>query len=337
MTGSDAIPARPRLHGVGASETGRVRSLNEDRLVIREDLQLFLVADGAGGHTAGDVAASVAVLSVVNFLEATTTERERCPAIDAFGIPTAARWLARAVHKANRDVHEIATTHPVARSMGSTLVAALFSPTTGQLHVAHVGDSRCYRIRGGYCDTLTRDHSLVQDVLEERPELEEAVLVKLPRNVVTRALGMAPATRVAIGSFDVAPGDRYLLCSDGLWGYVPAQRLAALLAEPRPAGATVQLLLNAVDEAGAPDNVTALLLEAPATETATDPWRPDLLALESAAAERRALIASEPELFILGIEELDLGALDERPSATTEDPPAGGDSCPSPRAGMRRR
>ncbi|MBN2192977.1 MAG: serine/threonine-protein phosphatase [Polyangiaceae bacterium] len=302
-------PTSLRLRAVGASEPGRVRSLNEDRLLIREDLQLFLVADGAGGHAAGDLAASIAALSVANFIEATVVDQVALPEADRFGVPKAARWLARAVHKANQDVYEIATDCAPSQGMGSTVVTALFAPTTGQLQVAHVGDSRCYRARHGHCEALTRDHSLAQDVLEEHPEIDEKVLGRLPRNVVTRALGMAPTTRVSVGTFDVLPRDRYLLCSDGLSSYVPHEQIAAILAEPRPTGATVQLLLNAADSAGAPDNVTVIVIECPEVDPDGARREERRRSLDRESASQRALDASAPEIFLVGIEDLDLPEL----------------------------
>ena len=311
------------LRAVGATETGRVRTENEDRFVIREDLQLFLVADGAGGHAAGDIAATVATRSIENFLEATAAEQAALPEVDRAGIPKAARWLARAVHKANRDVYEIASTHAGSTGMGSTVVAALFVPRTGQLQIAHVGDSRCYRSRAGVCELLTRDHSLYRDVLEEHPELDERVLARLPRNVVTRALGMAATTRVSIDTHDVVSGDRYLLCSDGLSSFVPAATLAAILAEPRPTGATVQLLLNAADDAGAPDNVTVIVIECPEADPESARRREVRRAIEQVAAQERARDVAGPEILLVGIEDLDLAEVVEELARPPSEPPGG--------------
>jgi serine/threonine protein phosphatase PrpC len=301
-----SVPAPLQLRALGATEVGRVRPHNEDRFVIREDLQLFVVADGAGGHAAGDVAASLAILSVVNYLEATRANQPQLPPADRFGIPREARWLARAVHKANRDVHEAASTTARKEGMGTTVVAALFVSRTGHLHVAHVGDSRCYRWRDGHCEQLTQDHSLARDLLEEHPEVEDRVLRRLPRNVVTRALGMAAKTRVSVGSFEVAALDRYLLCSDGLSSFVPPATIAGILGEPRPTGAIVQLLLNAADDAGAPDNVTAIVVECPEADPDSLRRRAAREDAERRAADDQARDATSPEILLVGIEDLDL-------------------------------
>src|SRR6185295_2804941 len=100
--------------------------------------------------------------------------------------------------------------------MGTTIVAAVPAPRSGAIHVAHVGDSRCYRLRARHFEQLTEDHSLLNDVLESWPDVDDSALARLPRNVVTRALGMDEKLRVSIRSYEMVGGDRYLLCSDGL-------------------------------------------------------------------------------------------------------------------------
>ncbi len=294
-----------QLRAVGATDTGRVRKHNEDVVLLREDQQLFIVCDGAGGHDAGDVAARLAATAVATYLDETSAERMSRPDFDRFGIPVAARFLARAVHEANRQVHTAAQQLAADRGMGSTMVVVLFVPATGQLHVAHVGDSRLYRLRGGHLEQLTRDHSLLNDVLEERPDVPDDVLAQLPRNVVTRALGMGAKVRPTIATFDALIGDRYLLCTDGLGGYVPSSTIASCLGDPRPAGAVCQLLLNAADDAGGRDNVGIVVIECLQALSASERARRRLQAEQQAASTRIAQ-ASAPELLLMGIEELDV-------------------------------
>lgn len=291
------------LRGTGATDRGRRRKHNEDVVLVREDLQLFIVADGAGGHKAGDVAARLAAWSIANYIEATESEDRERPEFDRFGLPTAARRLSSAVHKANSDVHEIASSCSRTKGMGTTVVAVLFSPRSGLLHLSHVGDSRCYRLRGGHLELMTQDHSLLTDVLEEHPDLEDAVLETLPKHAVTRALGMKATARVSLRSHEALPGDRYLLCSDGLSSYVPARVIARILGEPRPPDAVVQLLLNAANDAGGRDNVAVVVADCVAVEPVREPelWRPPLAEPEI-LPER----AGEPELLLLSIEELEL-------------------------------
>jgi protein phosphatase len=183
------------------------------------------------------------------------------PEFNRLGIPNGARRLSSAVHKANRDVVEIARTSPKHRGMGTTVVASCFSPRSGLMHVAHVGDSRCYRMRDGDFELLTQDHSLLTDVLEQRPELDDEVLARLPKNIVTRAIGLDGQLRVSIRSFSVVEGDRYLLCSDGLSGPVPALDLAAVLALHEAPQAIAQRLIALANEKGGPDNVAALIID----------------------------------------------------------------------------
>jgi len=295
------------MRGVGASDIGRARKHNEDVILIREDLQLFIVADGAGGHDAGDVAAQLATRSIANYIGATEAAAAGLPEFDRFGLPSGARRLSRAVHKANADVWEVAQKHDQTRGMGTTVVAALHSPRSALLHVAHAGDSRCYRLRSGHLELLTLDHSLLTDVLEARPDLEDEVLGRLPKHVVTRALGMQATVRISLRSHEVLPGDRYLLCSDGLSGYVPTDTIAGILGDPRPLGAIVQLLLNAANDAGGRDNIAALVVDAfPLGEMAPSERYVTRLEAEQRAARARADAATEPELLLLGIEEVNL-------------------------------
>ncbi|HZL27208.1 MAG TPA: hypothetical protein VFC39_11840, partial [Acidobacteriaceae bacterium] len=144
--------------------------------------------------------------------------------------------------------------------MGTTVVALCFSPRSGLMHVAHVGDSRCYRLRAGHLELLTKDHSLLTDVVEQRPELDDAVLAKLPKNVVTRALGMDSQLRVSMRSYAVVCGDRYLLCSDGLSGPVSAPEIAEALGRAEAPAAIADRLIELANVAGGPDNIAALIV-----------------------------------------------------------------------------
>src|SRR5512142_2741584 len=153
LTTAEPVP-HLQVSGAGATDTGRRRRLNEDRVAVRNDLSAYLVCDGAGGHNAGEVAAALASRSIVNYLAATVQQAGEQPEFDRFGIPNGARRLSAAVHKANRDVVEISQTSHQHRGMGTTVVTAAFSPRSGLMHVAHVGDSRCYRLRSRHLELL---------------------------------------------------------------------------------------------------------------------------------------------------------------------------------------
>ena len=316
MSAANAPTARPHrapgpsttvtLKAAGRTDIGKRRQHNEDVVLVREDLGLFVVADGAGGHNAGEVASALAARSMENYFGATIRATHEAPEFNRLGMPNGARRLSSAVHKANRDVVEIARTSPKHRGMGTTVVAACFSPRSGLMHVAHVGDSRCYRMRDGDFELLTQDHSLLTDVLEQRPELDDDVLARLPKNIVTRAIGLDGQLRVSIHSFSVVEGDRYLLCSDGLSGPVPAVDLAALLMQTEAPGVIADRLIALANERGGPDNVAALIIDCqgghktalPADSVPPPP--PEVLAMVAEA------MSSEPELLILGIQDLDV-------------------------------
>jgi PPM family protein phosphatase len=309
MTAAIAPSARPpaalTLKAAGRTDIGRRRQHNEDVVLVREDLGLFVVADGAGGHNAGEVASALAARSMENYFGATIRATHEAPEFNRLGLPNGARRLSAAVHKANRDVVEIARTSPKHRGMGTTVVAACFSPRSGLLHVAHVGDSRCYRMRGGDLELLTQDHSLLTDVLEQRPELDDDMLARLPKNIVTRAIGLDGQLRVSIRSFSVVEGDRYLLCSDGLSGPVPAQELAQMLAGAEPAEAVLERLIARANERGGPDNIATLIIDCQgghARALPADSAPPPPVEVPATRNEGMA----EPELLILGIQDLDV-------------------------------
>lgn len=295
------------LRHAAATDIGRRRKVNEDVALARPDLGLFLVADGAGGHEAGDVAADAAVRAVVKFFEAhASSPPESTAQLVRLGIEPGARRLAAALHRAHRAVVDVARAADSQKGMGSTLVAAYFS-SPEVLHVAHVGDSRCYRMRSGHLELLTVDHSIASDVLEKRPELDDTVLAKLPTNVVTRALGMGESLRVGIQSWPVVAGDRFLLCSDGLSTPLSASTIAEIMNLEPDASAAVATLIALANEAGGPDNIAVVVIDCPGGAEQALP-----VERISVADDEPSHRSSDPELLIVGIEELDLsGALDE--------------------------
>jgi PPM family protein phosphatase len=310
MSASPAPSTRPnlalKLKAAGRTDIGKRRQHNEDVVLVREELGLFVVADGAGGHNAGEVASALAARSMENYFGATIRATHDAPEFNRLGMPNGARRLSSAVHKANRDVVEIAHTSPKHRGMGTTIVAACFSPRSALMHVAHVGDSRCYRMRNGDFELLTKDHSLLTDVLEQRPELDDEMLARLPKNIVTRALGIDGQLRVSIRSFSVVEGDRYLLCSDGLSGPVPALDLIEILRREEPPRAIVDQLVAAGLDFGGPDNLSALVIDCQGGHKQAVPADSVPPPPEEVGAPRLSDPGSEPELLILGIQDLDV-------------------------------
>jgi serine/threonine protein phosphatase PrpC len=250
-----------RTEAVGKTDVGRQRDHNEDNLLVREELSIFAVADGMGGNNAGEVASALATKSLENFFQA--TERGGLPAgpETEASLPEGARRLIAAVRKANTDVFEISNTVPAHKGMGSTVVAAHVTEATRQIHIAHVGDSRCYRFRGNVLEQLTRDHSLIGEALAWNPNLDKADLAKLPKNVISRALGLKKSVQVDVRTDLVEPGDIYLLCSDGLSGMVSDQEMRELLELTEDAEEACDLLIALANEAGGEDNITLLIVK----------------------------------------------------------------------------
>jgi protein phosphatase len=248
------------------------------------------------------VASSLAARSIKNYFGATVRKTHDQPEFDRFGIPFGARRLSAAILKANGDVIEIAKSQPKHKGMGTTVVAACFSPRSGLMHVGHVGDSRCYRLRDGHLEQLTQDHSLLADVLEQRPELDDTLLARLPKNIVTRAIGIDPLLRVSMRSYAVVSGDRYLLCSDGLSGPVSSQLIAETLGAYAELDAISQQLIELANDAGGPDNIAALVIECTdgPEKDSRPPPAPGSMATAQAGESR-----ADPELLILGIEEIE--------------------------------
>ena len=245
----------------GVTHTGHVRETNEDTLLIDLDLGLFLVADGMGGHVAGEVAARLAADTIRSFV-ARSREGGKCTW--PFGIDPdfsfAANQLRTAVRLANRRVFRASESRDEYTGMGSTVVAALIEGD--QLAFAGVGDSRIYAYTDASLTQLTSDDSWVATVLAHDPEVDPASLATHPmRHVLTNALGARDKTEVEIGERTLADGEVLLLCSDGLYGGLDNATLADIMGSGAEVAVAVQRLLDAALERGGKDNITALLLK----------------------------------------------------------------------------
>lgn len=269
QTETDAV--RVPLFDVDAAAHKHIgaRPHDEDGVLVRRDLGLFAVADGAGGENAGNVASSIALASLARHFEATRDTILTASVFDILGLPTAARRLSSGFQRANKEVLEIAHSSSRYRGMGTTMVAIAPSPQHALVHVAHVGDSRCYRMRQGRLELLTMDHSLANEVLELRPDLSDEQAAKLPRNVITRALGMSEALRVSIRTLDLAPLDRFVLCSDGLTDVLGDDQIADILQMTGTADDTARALLAKALAAPADDNVAVLVVRVDAAPGVT--------------------------------------------------------------------
>ena len=242
-----------------ASDPGRVRPNNEDAVLLDPALGLVVVADGMGGSNAGEVAAR------------TCCEVVRAAVADSAADPlaTARERLQAAVLAANRAVFERAWLEPSLRGMATTVVAALLGPR--HVTVAHVGDSRLYRLRQGQLMQLTHDHSLVQEHIDAGLLTPQDARATDYRNLVTCAIGIAPRVEVDVADFELQPGDTLLLCTDGLTDLLTDDELAHLLCHAGALDSAAARLVQAANAAGGRDNVSVALVHcAPADEGATD-------------------------------------------------------------------
>ena len=205
---------RSKVKLVGQSHTGKVREHNEDTIAFDADLGLMVLADGMGGYNAGEVASGIAVKTIVNLVR-DSADREDLSALDpATGLTRRSIVLRDAVLRANKVIFQTAKTQPQCEGMGTTVVGALFYDD--RVTIAHVGDSRMYRVRGNKLEQVTSDHSLLQELVDRGFYSPEEAQRAANKNYVTRALGVEPSVEVEIQEDVVQKGDRYLICSDGL-------------------------------------------------------------------------------------------------------------------------
>lgn len=225
------------------TDVGRVRQGNEDALLVREPL--YGVADGMGGHLAGDVASATAVDVI---------ERR---AGSADGLDGSA--LVRFIKEANRTIWQKANEDSRLHGMGTTCTLLLIDETTGSL--AHVGDSRAYLLRDGELDQLTEDHTLVARMVEEGRLRPEEAHHHPQRSIITRALGVEDQVEVDLRTIQLRPGDRLLLCSDGLSSMLDEDAIHDILVTEQSAQTAAERLVDAANDAGGEDNITVVVVD----------------------------------------------------------------------------
>ena len=253
------------------TDTGRVREHNEDAVFANPHLGFVVLADGMGGYNAGEVASSMATTRLASELESALAARAPHATDGPGGEAFAGQCLRDAVADANAAIFQAAQDEAGYAGMGTTLVAALFFDD--RVAVAHVGDSRLYRLRDGTLSLLTHDHSLLQEQIDSGLLSAEEARYSLNRNLVTRALGVDPLVEVDLAEHLVLPDDLYLLCSDGLNDMVPDEEIA--LALQTLSGhlelAATQLVEMANDQGGR-DNVSVILVKVRQAYPAPGTW-----------------------------------------------------------------
>ncbi|MDP2228042.1 MAG: Stp1/IreP family PP2C-type Ser/Thr phosphatase [Moraxellaceae bacterium] len=232
----------------GLTDPGLVRPHNEDRFGIAPELGLAIVADGMGGHAAGEVASQMAIDIMLAILRQTA------------GVAAAER-LETALQAAHGSILEKAASSTRYQGMGTTVVATLIEKDL--LSHAHVGDSRLYRLRNKQLDALTKDHSLQQEFIDQGHYSEAEAREKVARNILTRALGLETDLKADVGQTRVQSGDRYLLCSDGLYEMVNDGEIASWLARGMAGTATCEALIELANARGGRDNITTVLIDIP--------------------------------------------------------------------------
>jgi len=242
---------------VACSDPGRVRTNNEDAVLANARLGLAVLADGMGGYNAGEVASGMATAALGSELAHAFETRPPEETTDS-GEPWAHAALRDVIARTNAAIHRAAQTQPQCAGMGTTLVAVQFHDD--RVTVAHLGDSRLYRLRDGTLKQLTRDHSLLQEQIDSGMLDPEQARFSQNKNLVTRAMGVEETVDTEIGEHGVRPGDVYLLCSDGLNDMVADDEIeACLTAMSANLPVCAQQLVHMANDNGGKDNVSVIL------------------------------------------------------------------------------
>ena len=259
----DGVVTSLRVRAFGQTDVGRKRRSNEDAYLVDADLGLFVVCDGMGGHAAGEVASQEAVDSIYGMVKRGVPSLPNLeqmaddPNAYADGVYRHRRLIESALQAAAYMVFSMAELDRGRRGMGTTATAMLVR--NGYATFGQVGDSRIYRLRGGYLTQLTEDHTLVAWQVKHGLITEAEAVLSPQRNVITRAIGSADHVEVDTGHFPIEAGDMYVLCSDGLHGYLGPQDedvFLAAMAEELP-----QLLIDLANGRGGKDNITVIAVE----------------------------------------------------------------------------
>lgn len=247
------------LEIASCTDPGMVRSHNEDSIALDEENGLVILADGMGGYNAGEVASGMATTVIVTELQRLLEERAISAGDELGGEALAQELLREQIGKANTSIYQASQSQPQYAGMGTTLVVALFNDN--RMTVAHIGDSRLYRLRGEEFRQVTKDHSLLQEQIDRGMITAEQAKQSQNKNLVTRALGIDPIVEPEIHDYDTLPGDIYLVCSDGLCDMVSDADIVLVL---QTLGANLSLcaqqLVQQANDNGGRDNISVILV-----------------------------------------------------------------------------
>ena len=265
------------------SHSGMVRPHNEDSVFADRESGLVVLADGMGGYNAGEVASGIAV-SVVSggLLPELRSGRELTKVDVQTGLTHAALLLQQQIAAANKGIYEAAQTRPECAGMGTTIVAAVFHGS--RVSIGHIGDSRCYRLRGEKFEQLTHDHSLLQEQIDSGQLTPEQAKYSLNKNLVTRALGIEAIVPADIAEYRLEADDLYLLCSDGLTDMVEPTVIHNIVTAKRDdLSKTAVDLVDLANSNGGRDNISVILIRVPAEYLPSASWTQRWLARKKAS------------------------------------------------------
>jgi serine/threonine protein phosphatase PrpC len=246
------------VRAAGITDVGRVRSINQDCFHLIEDKSIYIVADGMGGHAAGDQASRIAVKTITDTLSIYDLANEPPDAEEGTDAMSVEELIRFSLQEANEQILLASLSNQHLQGMGTTAIVAM--EYRNQLYIGHIGDSRTYLVRDQQIQQLTEDHSVVQQLVKAGAISQEEAQVHPYKNVITRCLGMQASVEPDVMALDLLPGDRVLMCSDGLTNMVTNEQILEVVSgstEPHPACETLIAMAN---EQGGTDNITVVLL-----------------------------------------------------------------------------
>lgn len=253
-----SISLRGKINSVAVTDTGRVREHNEDMIGSDSDLGLFVLADGMGGYNAGEVASGIAVKTIINLVKESAVREDLAVQDSETGLSRPSIILRDAIHRANKIIYHTSKTQPQCEGMGTTVVACMFHDN--KVSIAHVGDSRLYRLREARFEQMTLDHSLLQELVDRGFYSQEEAQRATNKNYVTRALGVEQNVEVEIHEEPVQRGDYYVLCSDGLSDMVEDEDIHLTISTFNANLDTVaRQLIQLSNDNGGRDNVSVVM------------------------------------------------------------------------------
>ena len=249
---------RGKIKSVGLTDAGRIREHNEDTIGSDPDIGLFVLADGMGGYNAGEVASGIAVKTIMSLVKEAVEHQDLTVGDRESRLSRPSIVLRDAIVRANKIIYQTAKTQPQCEGMGTTIVACMFFDN--RVSIAHVGDSRMYRLRANRFERMTMDHSLLQELIDRGFYTPEEAQRAANKNYVTRALGVEPSVEVELSEQVVQKGDFYVLCSDGLSDMIEDEDIHLTISTFGASLATVaKQLIKLANDNGGRDNISLIL------------------------------------------------------------------------------